>query len=95
MTGMEPLALAALAGASIYQGQQGASAQKKAIAQQDEMQQQAQAAATRQERLNEEAQQRANRRKPDIGAMLASASTMGKQGAASTVLTKPNTLLGA
>ena len=95
MTGMEPFALAALAGATIYQGQKSASVQKKALAQQDEMQQQAQAAATRQERLNEDAQQRANRRKPDIGAMLASAQAMGKQGAASTVLTKPTTLLGA
>ena len=94
MSGIEIAALA-LAGTSAYAGMKGADAQKKALSQQDEAQQQATAAASRQERLNEEAMARTNRKKPDIGALLASASTMGKQGAASTVLTRPNTLLGA
>lgn len=84
---------------SIYQGNKQARAQKKAASQ-------AQANADRQAKAADEANNRANQKRPDTMALLDAASQSGKSGASSTMLTSPagidtgaltlgkNTLLG-
>ena len=91
----------------IYNGQQQQGAQKKALAQQTTVQQQAEANALSTERKSEIAQNAANQKAPNVAAILAKAAQMGNQGLSSTMLTGPggvntsnlnlgkNTLLGA
>lgn len=103
MTGVEVAALALGAGSlgyGVYSGQQGAKAQKKAIGEQRQAQADATSRAFQQEAENEMAVNKASRKKPDLGALLASAQAGSKLGAASTMLSGPqavktNTLLGA
>lgn len=91
---------------SIYNGQEQQGAQKKALAQQTQAQQQAEANALSTERKSEVAQDAANQQAPNVSAILARAATMGNQGLSSTMLTGPggvsggmnlgkNTLLGS
>lgn len=70
------------AGVSYYNGQQQATANKKAMAQ-------AQANADRQAKQAEEDMNRANQKKPDTSAILAAAQQSGKAGASGTMLTGP------
>ena len=68
------------AGVSYYNGQQQASAQKRAA-------EQAQANADRQAKQAEQELNRANQKKPDSLGMLAAAQQSGKAGASGTMLT--------
>lgn len=101
VTATTVLAAAAVAGTaySIYAGEK---ASKKQTAAQNE----ARAAAQKQEKLADEAVNAANRKTPDTGALLTAAGNMGATGPMSTMLTGPagvdsntlslgkNTLLG-
>lgn len=73
----------------IYNGQQQQGQQKKALAQQTQAQQQAEASALSTERKSEVAQNAVNQQKPNISAILARAAQMGNQGLSSTMLTGP------
>lgn len=90
--------IAALAGAgaavggtaySIYSGQKQQATQKKALAAQNQAQQQAEANALSTERKSEVAQNAANQKTPNVAAILARAAQMGNQGLSSTMLTGP------
>lgn len=86
--GLEIAALAtALAGATVsgVQGQRAASSGKQRLRAQESAQDQAQAAAVSQRRENDMAQRRANRKKPDIAAILA--ANQGGGGVGGTDLT--------
>ena len=90
------MTITALAGATlgstaygIYNGQQQAGAQKKALAAQRTAQQQATAASLSTERQSEVAQNAANAKTPDVAAILQRAATMGNAGLSSTMLTGP------
>lgn len=82
VTAATVLAGAAVAGtvASIYQGQQQASAQKKAASQ-------AQANADKQAKAADEATNRANQKRANPGAALDNAMMSSKSGASGTMLT--------
>ena len=84
VTAMTVLAGAAVAGTaySIYAGEKSASAQKKA-------QSQATAAASAQAKAADEAQNKANQRRPDTSAIMAAAQQSGAGGNSSTMLTGP------
>ncbi|BCB27048.1 hypothetical protein SKTS_19340 [Sulfurimicrobium lacus] len=96
------MAGAALAGTaySIYSGERAADAQSSA-------QNQAKAQADKQATAADQAQNRANQKKPDTSAILSAAGQAGKAGESGTMLTGPagvgantlnlgkNTLLGA
>lgn len=73
----------------VYNGQQQQGAQKKALAQQTQAQQQAEANALSTERKSEVAQNAANQQVPNVAAILARAAKMGNQGISSTMLTGP------
>ena len=72
-------------GLQTYQGIEGVKAQKKAIRFQDEAQGQAKAAATSEKLRSQTAVNKADRKKPDIAALLAAAKG-GKTGINSTFL---------
>lgn len=82
-------AMAAQTGYSIYAGEKGAKAQKNAMRRQEQAQKQAEARALSQQRSSEQAMAAANRKKPDISAIMQAAQEAGNQGAASTMLTGP------
>ena len=89
---------AAAAVGGLAQGHESARAARSGRKRQAEAQDKAQATAASQQRENQIAQNRANRKKPDIGAILASAQGAGG-GIGSTMLTGPGgvggkTLLG-
>lgn len=73
---------AAGTGYSIYSGERAASAQRDA-------QQQAKDAAVKQENAANEANNRANQKKPDITSILSAAQNAAKGGVGSTMLTGP------
>ena len=90
----------------IYAGQKNQGVQKKALAQQTQAQQQAEANSLSTERQSAVAQNAANQQTPNVAAILARAATMGNAGLSSTMLTGPagvsggmnlgkNTLLGS
>lgn len=84
------IATAAAVGGAVtqgVQGQQAANRGKQQLKRQKETQDQAQAAAISQKRDNDIAQRRANRKKPDIAAILA--ANQGGGGVGGTSLTGP------
>lgn len=90
--------IAALAGAgaavggtaySIYAGQKQQGQQKKALALQNQTQQEAEAASLDTERKSELAANEANKKTPNVASILAKAAAMGNQGLSSTMLTGP------
>lgn len=94
MSGAITIAATAAAVGTAYSIYSGERASKK----QDQAQQAAQTAAAKQEKLADQAVNAANRKTPDVSAMLSSAAQMGKSGPASTLLTgaggvDPNALL--
>jgi len=80
---------AASTGYSIYAGEQGRKQQKAALRQQEAAQRQAEARALSQQRSSEQAMAAANRKRPDVNAILAAAQEASKTGSASTMLTGP------
>lgn len=85
-TWIVPLVAAAGSGVQTDQARQSA---KRGRARQGQAQQRAEAAAVSQQRQNDQAQRRANRRTPDLAALLASAQQAGQRGVAGTNLTGP------
>lgn len=109
--GMDPLTLMAITAAvgtgySIYQGEQAADRQSEALRQQEQAQKEAKSQAKSQARQSEMAYSAANRKTPDVGAIMSSAEQAAKGGPSGTMLTGPggvdpnelklgkNTLLG-
>lgn len=84
------------AGATVYSAERQASGQRKALRAQEEAQRAALAQANKQARQSEEQFASANKKTPDMSAIMASAATGSRGGAASTNLTgtKTTTLLG-
>lgn len=78
----------------IYAGQKNQDAQKKALALQNQTQQQAEANALSTERKSAVAQNAANQQTPNVAAILARAAQMGNQGLSSTMLTGPTGVTG-
>lgn len=93
-------------GYSIYSGEQQRSAQADANRKAQEAANQQKANADKTQKMQEESVNRANAKRPDIGALLSSNQQAGKGGASGTMLTGPqgvdpnslalskNTLLG-
>lgn len=91
----------------VYNGQKQQGVQKKALAQQTQAQQEAEANSLSAERKSELAQNAASQTAPNVASILAKAATMGNNGLSSTMLTGPggvnpgalnlgkNTLLGS
>lgn len=100
-------AAAGSAAYGVYNGRQQAGVQKKALAGQNQAQQQAEANALSSDRKSAVAQQAANQQTPNVASILQRAATMGNTGLSSTMLTGPtgvntsslnlgkNTLLGS
>jgi hypothetical protein len=82
-------AAAAGTGYSIYAGERGAAAQKKAMKQQQQAQTEAAAQARSQQRQSEIAMSAANRRKPNIAAIMDNAAEGSMGGPSGTMLTGP------
>ena len=76
-------------GYSIYAGQKQQGAQKKALAQQNKAQGEAEANALSTERKAETAQNSVNQKTPNVAAILARAAQSGSTGLSSTMLTGP------
>jgi len=85
-----PLLLTAALATSVDQGQRQARQAKRAEKSQREAQDRARASASAQQRENEEASNKANRKKPDAGRILAAAQKDALGGVASTFLTGPS-----
>ena len=109
--GMDPITMLAISAAvgtgySIYQGEKASAQQEKSLQMQEQAQQEAKSAAKSQERKSEMAYNAANRKTPDVGAIMSSAEQAAKGGPSGTMLTGPagvdpnqlalgkNTLLG-
>jgi uncharacterized protein HemX len=73
----------------VYNGQQQQGAQKKALASQNQAQQQAEANALSTERQSAVAENAANQQRPNVASILARAAKMGNTGLSSTMLTGP------
>lgn len=82
-------AAAAGTGASIANAESGKKAQQKAMQQQKQAQDQAAAQAQSQARRSEYAANEANRKTPDLNAIMQSASQAAKGGPSGTMLTGP------
>lgn len=84
------------AGATVYSAERQASGQKKALEAQEAAQRQSLAKANQEQRKADQAFAAANRKKPDMAAIMASSAQGASQGAASTNLTgtKTTTMLG-
>ena len=95
------------AGVSLYNGQQAAAGQKKALDMQNQANADAKSAALKQEQAAEESNNKANQKSADTKSILEAAGASGKAGVSSTMLTGPsgvdleklqlgkNTLLGS
>lgn len=81
---------AAGTGYSIYAGERANKAQKQALSEQRQAQQQAAAQAASQQRRSAQAMAAANRRQPDMGAIMAGAAEGAGGGPTSTMLTGPS-----
>jgi len=81
------LAAAGSVGYAIYSGEEAKKRQKEALVRQERVQQEARDAAVSQRRAQEEEVRRANRRKPDVAAILEGARVAGSAGSRSTLLT--------
>ena len=79
---------AAALGYGIHSGEQARGAQRRGQRRQAQAQQEAQIAASRQQKLAAESYAAANRKKPDIGSILATEAELGQAGS-STTLTGP------
>jgi len=84
------------AGATVYSAERQASGQKKALNAQEAAQRASLAQANKQARQSEEQFASANKKTPDMSAIMASAASGSRGGAASTNLTgtKTTTMLG-
>ena len=83
-------ATAAGTGYSIYAGERANKAQKQALGEQRQAQQQAAAQAASQQRRSAQAMAAANRRQPDMGAIMAGAAEGAGGGPTGTMLTGPS-----
>lgn len=87
------------AGAAVYTGEQGRRAASKGRRLQEAAQRTSLLAALRDEKLASQAENRLNRRRPDVASLLFDAKTRSQMGPASTVLAGRggghNTLLGS
>ena len=84
------------AGATVYAAERQASGQKKALRAQEEAQRASLSVANKQARQSEEQFASANKKTPDMAAIMASSAAGSRGGAASTNLTgtKTSTMLG-
>ncbi len=80
---------AALAGASIFQGQKEKREGRRALRRQEAAQRQATQRAAGEQRRGEQERRRANRRGPELGSLLGSQQRAGSGGAGGTLLTGP------
>lgn len=78
---------AASLGYGIYAGEKANKAQKQALKSQERTQAEARAMAERQQRSSEEAINRANRKAPDVNAILKAAQEAGTKGMSTSMLT--------
>lgn len=81
--------MAAQTGYSVYSGEKGRKAQKNALRSQEQAQKQAEARAMSQQRSSEQQLAMANRKRPDISAIMQASEEAGSMGAAGTMLTGP------
>lgn len=96
-TGLEIAALitaASATGGTIYQGQQARSAGKKTARIQREAQRSAEASAITEREMASQQQRRANRRQPNVAALLSTAQQAATTGPASTMLTGASGVTG-
>ena len=84
------------AGATVYSAERQAKGQKKDLEAQESAQREALSKANQEQRKADQAFAAANKKKPDMAAIMASSSRGASQGAASTNLTgtKTSTMLG-
>ena len=82
-------AAAAGTGYAVYAGERASDAQKQAMGEQRQAQQQAATQAASQQRRSAQAMAAANRRQPDMGAIMAGAAEGAGGGPTSTMLTGP------
>ena len=83
-------AAAAGTGYAVYAGERASDAQKQAMGEQRQAQQQAATQAASQQRRSAQAMAAANRRQPDMGAIMAGAAEGAGGGPTSTMLTGPS-----
>ena len=81
-----PLAAPLLIGSSVHTQEQQRREQRRALRQQEQAQTIALSTATRAQRLADETQRAANRKKPDVAAILANAQSASMRGPTSTIL---------
>lgn len=79
---------------SIYNGQKQEGVQKRALASQNQAQQEAEANSLSTERQAAVAQNEANQQTPNVASILARAAQMGNSGLSSTMLTGPGGVTG-
>lgn len=91
MSGLIAMGVSSIVAASysIYAGQQSASKQDFALRRQKRQQAESVARAQSEQRRNEMAINKANRRSPDISQLMTDASMRSRMGASSTMLTGP------
>jgi len=77
-------------GYSIYSGEQQKAAQADALSQQEKAQREAAERAKGQQQKADQAQNAANRKSPDVNAIMAEAAKDSQGGSASTMLTGPS-----
>lgn len=88
--GLAAAALGVLSvGASVQQGEEARSGQRRALRQQEQAQRQATSAAVSQRRRSEQESRRANRRQPDVSSIFDTERAASARGPASTLLTGP------
>ena len=80
---------AAALGSSVYSGQQQSRAAKRSAGLQREAMSQAEAQTMSQMEQSRQAQRKANRKRPNVAALLATAQEAATTGPASTILTGP------
>ena len=83
------IAAAAMIGSSLYQGEQQRKASKRSAGLQREAMAQAEAQTMSQMEQSRQAQRKANRKRPNVAALLATAQEASTTGPASTMLTGP------
>ena len=83
-------AAAAGTGYAVYAGERASDAQKQAMGEQRQAQQQAATQAASQQRRSAQAMAAANRRQPDMGAIMAGAAEGAGGGPTGTMLTGPS-----
>ncbi len=90
IAGVAAAAAAAGTGYAVYAGERASDAQKQALTEQRQAQQRAAAQAASQQRRSAQAMAAANRRQPDMGAIMAGAAEGAGGGPTSTMLTGPS-----